>query len=107
MSGVAANRLDRPFGVALDSVNTLYVSDQNNNRIQQFLAGASTGTTIAGQTSGLAGTTLNSLDTPSGILVDSSGNIYVADTINNRVGYWIQGGSSATIVAGVTGRKAK
>ncbi|CAF1132663.1 unnamed protein product [Rotaria sordida] len=103
VSDDAANRLDRPFGVALDSSNALYISDQTNNRVQKWLAGASTGTTVAGQASAVAGTTSDSLDAPSGVLLDSSGNIYVADTNNNRVQYWLQGASSGTTIVGVTG----
>ncbi|CAF0968343.1 unnamed protein product [Rotaria sp. Silwood1] len=98
-----ADRFDRPFGIALDSSNALYISDQNNNRVQKWLAGASTGTTVAGQGSAVAGTALDSLDTPSGVLLDSSGNIYVADTNNFRVQYWPQSASSGTTVAGITG----
>ena len=107
MSGVAANQFDRPFGLALDSANTLYISDQNNNRIQLWLTGASIGITIAGQASGVWGTALDSFDTPSGILLDSSGSMYVADTNNNRIEFWVQGAPSATTVAGLAGRKAK
>ncbi|CAF1226061.1 unnamed protein product [Rotaria sordida] len=72
-------------------------------RVQKWLAGASTGTTVAGQGSGVAGMTSNSLDMPSGILLDSSGNIYVADTKNNRIQYWFQGASSGMTIAGITG----
>ncbi|CAF0941675.1 unnamed protein product [Rotaria sordida] len=102
MSGEAADRFDRPFSVVLDSSNTLYISDQNNNRVQKWLAGASTGTTVAGQASTVAGMDSNSLDNPSGVLLDSSGNIYVADTNNFRIQYWPQGASSGTTIAGIT-----
>ena len=55
-AGTAMNQLDRPFSIALDSSNTLYIADQQNNRIQKWLSGASTGTTVAGQSSGTSGT---------------------------------------------------
>ncbi|CAF4238753.1 unnamed protein product, partial [Rotaria sp. Silwood2] len=100
---VAADRFDRPFGITLDSSNALYISDQNNNRVQKWLADASTGTTVAGQASAVGGTASNSLDTPSGVLLDSSGNIYVADTNNFRIQYWSSGASSGTTIAGITG----
>ncbi|CAF1027050.1 unnamed protein product [Rotaria sordida] len=102
MSGEAADRFDRPFSGVLDSSNTLYISDQNNNRVQKWLAGASTGTTVVGQASTVAGMDSNSLDNPSGVLLDSSGNIYVADTNNFRIQYWPQGASSGTTIAGIT-----
>ncbi|CAF3668854.1 unnamed protein product [Rotaria sordida] len=101
-AGTAANQFDRPFAIALDSSNTLYISDQNNNRVQKWLAGASNGTTVAGEASGMQGIDSSSLYIPSGILLDSSGNIYVADTGNFRVQYWVQGASNGTTVAGIT-----
>ena len=102
--GVAANRLDCPFGLALDVSNTLYISDQDNNRVQKWLVGAPSGTTIAGQSGGISGTTSSDLNTPSGILVDSSGNIYVADTNNNRIQLWLNAASSGSTIAGTAGR---
>jgi DNA-binding beta-propeller fold protein YncE len=101
----AANKLDRPYSLTLDSSNSLYIADQQNNRIQKWLMGSSTGSTLAGQSSGMMGFTLSDLNQPSGVLLDSSGNIYVADTSNNRVQFWPTGASSGTTVAGILGRR--
>jgi hypothetical protein len=102
--GSAANQFLNPFRLVLDSSNTLYVTDQLNDRVQKWLPNASTGTTVAGSSSAIPGTTLNYLLLPSDLAVDSSGNLYVADAGNNRVVYWPNGASSGTLVAG-TGRK--
>lgn len=86
--------------MALDSSNTIYVSDRNNSRVQKFLTGSSIGTTVAGQLSGVAGSTLGYLNYPSDVEVDSNGNIYVVDSHNHRVLFWPSGSSTGTIVAG-------
>ena len=103
--GVATSALlSSPTGVALDSSGNLYIADQANNRVQFVAAGActsscpwglsTTGTgdiyTIAGTgTAGHSGdggaATSAHLDLPTGVALDSSGNLYIADQYNNRV----------------------
>jgi hypothetical protein len=104
ISGTAANRLNVAYGLALDSSNTLYIADNNNNRIQKWLSGASSGTTVGGQASGIPGTNLSYLQSPSAVAVDSSSNIYVTDSYNQRVQFWPNGASSGTTTAG-TGKE--
>jgi hypothetical protein len=90
--------------VALGSSNTLYITDQPNQRVQRWLTGASSGTTVAGQSNAATGSTLNYLSYPSDLIVDSSGNLYIVDGGNSRVVYWPNGAPSGILVAG-TGRK--
>lgn len=99
-SGTSATQLTNPYNMALDSSNTIYVSGCNNSRVQKFLTGSSTGTTVAGQSSGMGGSTLSYLNYPADVEVDSSGNIYVVDSHNHRVLFWPSGSSTGTIVAG-------
>lgn len=49
-----------------------------------------TGITVAGATS-MNGNTLTLLDNPSGIVLDSSNALYIADTINNRIQKYVNG----------------
>jgi uncharacterized protein (TIGR03437 family) len=82
-------QLNQPGACALDSFGNLYIADTLNHRIRKV--------TPAGVISTLAGTgvesfagdeaaaTLATLDTPRGIAVDDNGDVYIADTGNNRI----------------------
>ncbi|HEX6622889.1 MAG TPA: NHL repeat-containing protein [Pyrinomonadaceae bacterium] len=76
-----------PFGLAVGADGTLYVSDGGeSNRIRR-LAPDGALTTLAGGAEGFAdgAGTAASFNTPSGLAIDAEGNLYIADTGNNRV----------------------
>ena len=75
-----------PHGVAVDGSGNVYVADSNNNRVQRWAPGATSGVTVAGWQRRRSAA--NQLDFPGGVAVDASGNVYVADTGNNRVQKW-------------------
>jgi sugar lactone lactonase YvrE len=78
-------RFTNPYGIAIDSNNTLYVADSDNDRIRKITADG-TVTTIAGGTQGYAdgSGTIAQFNYPKGIAV-ASGIIYVADEANNKI----------------------
>ena len=82
--GNTAALLSFPIGVVVDHMKNIYVADTENHRIQLFLANSSIGITIAGLT-GNAGSTSDSLSFPHALCIDSQMNLYVADTLNERV----------------------
>ena len=54
-SSATANYLDLPIGIWIDSSNIMYVADASHHRVQRFILGNSTGTTVAGNQNGVAG----------------------------------------------------
>ena len=72
--------------ITMDASGTIYVADTNNNRIRKITSAAVV-TTIAGSTSGLTdGTGIAAqFSFPYGVSTDASGNIYVADSGNQRI----------------------
>ncbi|MDA1315814.1 MAG: hypothetical protein O2968_21030, partial [Acidobacteria bacterium] len=85
---VAAS-LDNPSAVAVDSQRNVFVADMGNNRIRRITP-QGTITTVAGTgEAGFSGdggaATQARIDTPTGIEVDTSGNVFISDTFNRRV----------------------
>ena len=92
-------------GVALDNSGNVYVADTNNSTIRKISPGGVV-STLAGMvgTNGSAdGTgTAASFTLPGGVAVDSSGNVYVADTNNFTIRKITPGGVVSTL-AGTAG----
>jgi hypothetical protein len=85
-----AARLDLPTALAVDSGGNVFVADMRNHRIRKIDAATGVIATVAGcGIQGLSGdnglATSAALDSPSGLAVDSSGNLYLADTHNQRI----------------------
>ena len=83
--------LNNPVGIALDGSGNLYIADTDNNVIR-MVSKIGTITTVAGNgTPGYAGdgakisTITTEFNHPKGVAVDSSGNLYIADTNNSRI----------------------
>jgi len=97
-SGSNAYRCFRyPYSVFVDTAGNIYVPDTWNNRVYKW---NSTGTAIGwigggsdGWKTGTApssGTDYRSFYSPAGIFVDISGNIFIAESANDRVSKWDQ-----------------
>jgi uncharacterized repeat protein (TIGR01451 family) len=89
--GLAATaaQLNGPVGIAVDGLGNLYIADLGNDRIREV---SLTGTiaTIAGNgTGGYSGDGVPATDAelywPWGVALDATGDVYIADTNNQRV----------------------
>jgi sugar lactone lactonase YvrE len=88
--GAATNaELGQPFGVVADAGGNLFIADQGNQRIRKVATNGII-TTVAGNGafgfSGDGGAATNAeLNGPWGMQVDTSGNLFIADSDNNRI----------------------
>src|SRR5438034_3104998 len=84
-----AAQLNAPSGVAFDAAQNLFIADRFNSRIRRVDAATGTITTVAGDgTFGFGGdggpATAAQLTDPSGIALDASGNLFIADRLRVR-----------------------
>lgn len=100
-------QLSSPKGIAIDSAGNLYIADTNNHRIRKIGTDGVI-TTIAGTGTGTFGgdnaaATLARVNSPQGVAVDGSGNVYIADTSNNRIRKINTSGTISTVAGNGTG----
>lgn len=112
---VSQNRMYSPAGMAFSGSGgslKVYISDRDFNRVLvfgQITTNGQSATNVLGQSSFVTSATSLSqsgLASPMGITVDGSGNLYVADSGNNRVMIWTSAiandGQNANLVLGQT-----
>ena len=85
-NGVDTATFNKPFGIAVDASGNVYIADAGNNQIRAItpasVVSKFAGTGIAGGANGTDTATFNS---PLGVAVDASGNLYVADYGNDLI----------------------
>jgi sugar lactone lactonase YvrE len=101
----SAATLDAPTALALDSKGDLYLADMRSHRIRKISAATGVITTVAGN--GIQGfdgdgaeATNALVDSPAGLAVDSSANLYISDSHNHRVRRIDAATGAITTVAG-------
>ncbi|WP_033341020.1 RICIN domain-containing protein [Catenuloplanes japonicus] len=97
--------LKNPYGVAIDGIGTLYLSEHGNHRVRKVTTDGKistvAGTGVAGDKGDKAPVQLKG---PRGLAVDREGNLYIADTDNHRVRRVAADGTITTIAGtGVAG----
>lgn len=110
--GAAATsaNLSNPSAVAVDSSGNVYIADTGNNVIRQVNTSGIINTFAGnysmgpGYTGDGGAATNGELDAPTGVAVDSSGNVYMTDSVNNLVRKVTAGNFSTIIGIGATGQ---
>lgn len=104
----AAARFTAPFGVAVDAVGNVYVTDTRNHTIRKITSGGVVSTLagwpgVSGSTDGTGSAARFS--TPTGVAADVAGNLFVADALNYTIRKITPGGAVSTLAgtAGVSG----
>ncbi|HKE23349.1 MAG TPA: hypothetical protein VKB88_13375 [Bryobacteraceae bacterium] len=83
-----SDQLNGPIAAAVDANGNIYIADALNHRVRKVSGGTITtiaGTGTAGYTGDGTAANTAELNTPSGVAVDSAGNVYIADTQNNVI----------------------
>ena len=84
----AAN-LNLPFGVSIDNYGNLFIADTYNNVIRKVDANGIITTIVGNGNAGFKGDSLSAsnanLNQPMSVTVDNYGNLFIADTYNNRI----------------------
>ena len=102
--GLNASQLSTPVGLYFDTFsNSLVISNADMPRIVWWRIGDYNGTIVAGSFTGVVGNDSTSLNGPLGVSLDPMGNIYVADTANHRIQFFLSGQSVGRTIAGITG----
>jgi kumamolisin len=104
-----ASGFNLPSDVTADGAGNLFVADTGNNTIRKIVISTGAVSLVAGQTGSSGNNDGNGsaarFYTPEGVAVDSSGNIYVADTNNQTIRKISPAGAVSTLagLAGVSG----
>ena len=111
--GAATNAsLNSPDGVALDIAGNLFIADTGNSRVRKVATNGII-TTVAGGGSGGDGgaATGASLSSPTGVALDTSGNLYIADSGHSRIRMVNTSGIITTVAgtnsSGFSGRRQR
>jgi hypothetical protein len=107
-NGATNQLLYEPVAVKVDGSGNVYIAENGNNRVTVFSANSTTAFRVYGQpdfTSKLpnnsaSGRSASTLNRPTGVEVDSTGRVYIADKLNNRVLSYPAGSTVADKVYG-------
>ena len=100
-----AAELNVPIGLAIDAAGDLFIADNGNDRIREVVKATGDITTVAGNgTVGYSGdggpATIAELGAANGVAVDSVGDLFVTDSVNDVVREVVKATGDIITVAG-------
>ena len=102
-----AAKLNNPKGVAVDILGNVYIADNGNHRVRIINTSGIISTIAGTGTAGYNGdggvATLAQLNSPTDVVIDTAGNIYIADEVNNRIRKITYPGIISTLAGDGTG----
>jgi sugar lactone lactonase YvrE len=97
-------QLNYPLGIAVDTAGILYIADSGNFRIRRVTPDGLISTVAGDGTQSYGGdggpATSAQLSYPQSVAVDSSGNLFIGDTLNNRIRKMTPDGLISTVAGG-------
>ncbi|MGZ3833195.1 MAG: T9SS type A sorting domain-containing protein [Mucilaginibacter sp.] len=111
-TGVLAT-FNQPIDLAADGLGNLFVADYANNKIRKIVISTKVVTTLAGGGAGGTSSGYNDatgttalFSSPASVTFDASGNLLVADQVNNRIRMITTAGVVTTIAGSSAGEAA-
>jgi poly(3-hydroxybutyrate) depolymerase/sugar lactone lactonase YvrE len=106
-AAATAAQLNTPSGLAVDREGNLFIADRYNHRVRRLATDGRISTVAGTGTPGFAGdegpATAAQFNFPTGVAVDSQGNLFIADSLNHRVRRVGVDGLITTVIGGEPG----
>ncbi|MFF4012722.1 RICIN domain-containing protein [Streptomyces sp. NPDC001717] len=100
-------QLNSPYGLVTDSTGALYIADSGNHRVRKITADGKISTVAGTGSAGFSGddgpASSAQLNSPYGLVTDSTGALYIADSGNHRVRKITADGKISTVAGNGTG----
>ncbi len=101
----ASAQLNGPHGLALDAKGNLFITDQWNNRIREVTPDGNIATVAGNGTPDFAGdggqAVSAEIRSPWAVALDAAGDLFIADTYNQRIRKVTPDGTITTVAAGL------